>query len=67
MARRFEDKVVWITGASSGVGQACAREFASEGARLALSARRTERLEELVAELESRGTHAVALPCDVTD
>ena len=64
---RFADKVVWITGASSGIGRALALEFAAEGASIALSARREERLDELVDEIESAGGHALAVPCDVTD
>ena len=67
MSGRFGDKVVWITGASSGIGRACAREFAREGAVLALSARRTERLDELVTELVGAGSEAAAFACDVTD
>ncbi|HYY75101.1 MAG TPA: SDR family NAD(P)-dependent oxidoreductase [Gaiellaceae bacterium] len=54
-----------VTGASSGIGLATARALASEGARVALGARRTERLEELVRELPGEG-HVVA-PLDVTD
>lgn len=55
---------VFITGASSGIGAALAREYAARGARLGLVARRLEGLEELVASLP--GTHHV-YPVDVTD
>ena len=44
-------KLVLITGASSGFGEACARKFASEGANLILAARRLAKLEELAAQL----------------
>ena len=64
---RFEDKVVWITGASAGIGRAMALEFAREGAHLALSARREDRLTELVAGIEALDRQALAVPCDVTD
>lgn len=62
----FQDDIVWITGASSGIGAAMALEFASRGAIVCLSARRRERLEELVAKIESSGGRAQAFPCDVT-
>jgi 3-hydroxy acid dehydrogenase/malonic semialdehyde reductase len=50
----LEDKVVFITGASSGIGRSCAEAFAPLGAKLLLSARRRERLEGLAAELKDK-------------
>jgi 3-hydroxy acid dehydrogenase/malonic semialdehyde reductase len=60
------DKIILITGASSGIGQACARFFAAQGARLILSARRVERLEELAQELthQHNKDHYI-LPLDI--
>lgn len=62
----FKDKIVWITGASSGIGREMAIQFAREGAHVAVSARRKERLGELVKEIEKLNQRALALPCDVT-
>jgi len=64
--QRFAGKVALITGASSGIGAALAREFAGRGASVALLARRAERLRALAAEIRSAGGHALAIPCDVT-
>ena len=59
MAGRLHNKVALITGASAGIGQASARALMREGAKLVLSARRKERLEQLVAEAKQLGTDAV--------
>jgi NAD(P)-dependent dehydrogenase (short-subunit alcohol dehydrogenase family) len=62
----MKDKVVIITGASSGIGLATAREFASAGARVVLAARRADLLEGIEAELKSAGCDALAVVTDVT-
>jgi len=66
MAGRFQGSSVFITGASSGIGEALARAFALEGARLALAARRLERLESVRQELIPAAAEVLAVPCDVT-
>ncbi|MDQ3856206.1 MAG: SDR family NAD(P)-dependent oxidoreductase, partial [Chloroflexota bacterium] len=58
-------KVVVITGASSGIGMETAKAFAREGCRLALGARREDRLEDVRREVESSGGEALALVADV--
>lgn len=67
MARRFENKVVWITGGGSGIGKALALAFGKEGATVAVSGRRDDRLQEVVAELATQGGKGLAVRCDVTD
>lgn len=62
-----QDKVVLITGASSGIGAACARVFAQAGAKLILTARRQERLEQLADELSLDASLIHLLPLDVCD
>lgn len=62
---RFKNSVVWITGASAGIGWALAKQFAAEGAIVAVSSRRVDRLQTLVHELEAAGARAFAVPCDV--
>ena len=60
--------IVFITGASSGIGEACAFAFAREGARLLLCARRVDRLEEMRPRLLEAGASAVhAFALDVRD
>jgi NAD(P)-dependent dehydrogenase (short-subunit alcohol dehydrogenase family) len=65
--QRLADKVVLVTGASSGIGEAAVRLFALEGASVVCAARRTERLAAIVGELKDQGLEALAVACDVTD
>lgn len=67
MGDRFAGHVVVVTGASSGVGRACARAFAAEGATLGLIARSVEALENAAAEVRALGGKALVLPLDVSD
>ncbi|MCB2231071.1 SDR family NAD(P)-dependent oxidoreductase [bacterium] len=60
----LHNKIVLVTGASSGIGEAAARRFAAEGARVIVAARRAERLKKLTTELKS-DSHAIEL--DVRD
>ncbi|MGF6693808.1 NADP-dependent 3-hydroxy acid dehydrogenase YdfG [Metapseudomonas resinovorans] len=66
MSNNISNKVVVITGASSGLGEATARHLASLGAKVVLGARRVERLQSLVAEIEAAGGEALAIATDVT-
>lgn len=63
----FKDKVVWITGASSGIGEALALEFAAKGARLILSARREEELKRVAALTKLPELDLMILPFDLKD
>lgn len=62
----IKNKVVVITGASSGLGEAAARNLSAAGATVVLGARRTDRIEALAAELKAAGGNAVAVAVDVT-
>ncbi|MDP5279505.1 SDR family oxidoreductase [Sphingomonas sp. DG1-23] len=61
------DKVVLVTGASSGIGAGIARELGKAGAKLVLGARRVDRLEALAAEIRGNGGEVLAQSLDVTD
>ncbi|KAA0696505.1 SDR family NAD(P)-dependent oxidoreductase [Halopseudomonas laoshanensis] len=66
MNSNIQGKVILITGASSGIGEAAARLLAQKGAKVVLGARRTDRLERLVAEIRNAGEIAMARQLDVT-
>jgi len=63
---RFDGSAAWITGGGSGLGRAMAVEIARQGADVAVSGRRVERLEETVALIEAQGRRGLAVPCDVS-
>jgi len=66
MGNGIEGKIVVITGASSGLGEATARLLSSQGASIVLGARRADRLQSLAEALTDAGGKAIALPTDVT-
>ena len=66
MSNNIDGKVVVITGASSGLGEASARLLARQGARVVLGARRRDRIEALAAEINRGGGKAIAVATDVT-
>lgn len=67
MQRRFEDKVVIITGASAGIGKAAALQFAGEGAKVVLAARGKPKLDAAVADVVAAGGSAIGVQCDIGD
>ncbi len=67
MPKSLKDQVVFITGASSGFGAEAARQFAREGCRVILTARRLDRLEALAREIRASGGQAYAIGLDVTE
>lgn len=64
---KYTNQVIWITGASSGIGEALAIELAKEKAKLVLSARRAEVLKEVAIRCEKLGAQCLVLPMDVTN
>ncbi|PWJ58294.1 NADP-dependent 3-hydroxy acid dehydrogenase YdfG [Dyadobacter jejuensis] len=65
--KNFNHKIVWITGASSGIGEALTLAFAQEGAKLVISARRIEELERVKNKSKLPDDRILVLPLDVTD
>ncbi|QHA89536.1 SDR family oxidoreductase [Serratia rhizosphaerae] len=66
MTDNIKDKVIVITGASSGMGEAAARHLAKKGAKLVLAARRSDRIDVLAKEINDQGGTAIAVATDVT-
>jgi short-subunit dehydrogenase len=64
---KLENKVVLITGASSGFGEDAALIFAAEGCKVVLAARRIDRLQNLAAKIQDAGGEAIAVPVDIVD
>jgi NADP-dependent 3-hydroxy acid dehydrogenase YdfG len=64
---KFNGEVAWITGSGSGIGRACAVAFAAAGARVALTGRRVEALEQTAALIRDAGGSALVVPADVAD
>lgn len=63
----MKGKTIFITGATSGIGEGCARKFATMGSNLILNGRNTEKLEKLKLELTTQGVEVLPLPFDVRD
>jgi NADP-dependent 3-hydroxy acid dehydrogenase YdfG len=67
MTTPLDGTVALVTGASSGIGEATARSLAAQGAKVAVAARRLERLERLAAEIGGEGRTALAIESDITE
>lgn len=67
MAQKLDGKVALVTGASSGIGEATAFALSGEGAKVAIAARREERLKQLADKIENQGGEALVIPTDATD
>ncbi|MFC1579927.1 SDR family NAD(P)-dependent oxidoreductase [Thermodesulfobacteriota bacterium] len=64
---KLKDKVAIVTGATKGIGKACAEEYAKEGARVTLAGRSQELGEAAAGEIIARGGEAIFIACDVSD
>ena len=67
LSRRVRNKIVVVTGASSGIGEDCALKLASAGATVILAARTPQKLDDTLAKIEARGGKAFAYACDLSD
>jgi NADP-dependent 3-hydroxy acid dehydrogenase YdfG len=67
MAGKLNGKVAIVTGASSGIGEATALALAAEGAKVAIAARRTDRLETLTKRIKESGGEVLSITADVAD
>ncbi len=67
MMKNFKNKVVVITGASSGIGKALAYEFANRGARIVAAARTIEALQTIQSDIQKSGTEILSIKTDVTN
>ena len=63
----MKDRIIFITGATSGIGEGCARKFAAMGSDLILNGRNVEKLAALKTELTAKGVDVLTLPFDVRD
>lgn len=66
MSNNIKEKVIVITGASSGMGEAAAKHLAKLGVALVLGARRTNRIEKLAYEIQESGGKTLAIALDIT-
>ncbi len=64
---RFEDRVILVTGATSGIGRCCARKLLAEGAKVVAAGRRQDRLDQLAGEAAAAGRELLAVSGDVRD
>lgn len=67
MENNIKDKVIVITGASSGLGEAAAKHLSQLGATVVLGARRADRIEKLAKDIRGNGRKAPAIAADVTN